>query len=109
MSVLPAVRLGDICTGHDCYVPRANTTASLDVFINGLGAHRVGDVWAPHACTPPTPSIPHRSVLKGGSPSVFVNGLSLGRVGDAIECGSACAEGSPDVFVGLTVGTPGGL
>lgn len=107
MSVLPAVRLGDVCTGHDCHPARPNNSASPNVYINGLGAHRVGDSWAPHACPPPAPA--HSSVLKAGSPSVFVNGLSLGRVSDPIVCGSVCAEGSPDVFVGLTVGTPGGL
>lgn len=107
MSVLPAVRLGDFCSGHPPYPPRNSTSASTNVFINGLGAHRVGDAWRPHTSSPIEP--PHGSVLKSGSPSVFVNGLSLGRVSDPIVCGSVCAEGSPDVFVGLSVGTPGGL
>ena len=91
-------RLGDTCTGHGCWPPRANVEASTTVFINGLGAHRQGDGWAPHTC----PSIPetHASVLAGGSTSVFVNGKPLGRIGDAVACGSSVSTGSPNVFAG---------
>ena len=44
------VRLGDICTGHGCFPPRSNVSASGNVIVNGLGAHRVGDNWASHCC-----------------------------------------------------------
>ena len=47
-----AVRLGDQCTGHGCFPPRANISASGNVFINSIGAHRVGDGWAVHCCGP---------------------------------------------------------
>lgn len=93
----PAVRQQDICTGHPpCYPPRPNVTWSGDVFINGLGAHRQTDAWAPHgvALCPP-----HKGSTAAGSPNVFVNGLPLARVGDPIDCGSLCAVGSPNVFV----------
>ncbi|WP_294948248.1 PAAR domain-containing protein [Sulfurivirga sp.] len=94
---MPAVaRLGDSCTGHGCYPPRENTGASSDVFINGRGAHRAGDGWASHCCGPPC----HGGSLAAGSSSVFVNGRALGRVGDPVDCGSAVATGSPDVFAG---------
>lgn len=88
-----AARLNDSCTGHGCWPPRANSGASGNVFINGRGAHRVGDPWAAHTC----PAIPetHGSVQAGGSPNVFVNGRALARVGDAVACGSAVATGSP--------------
>lgn len=85
-----AVRLGDVCTGHDSCVPRPNIGASSNVFINNLGAHRVGDPWAVH-CN-------HSSAQGSGSPNVFVNGISLARIGDAVICGSANASGSPNVF-----------
>jgi len=92
-----AARLGDLCTGHGCWPPRANSQASGTVFINGRGAHRVADAWLPHTC----PTIPetHSSVLAQGSPTVFVEGRALGRIGDAVACGSAVATGSPDVKV----------
>lgn len=37
------VRLGDLCSGHDGYPSRPNDEASDNVFINGLGVHRLGD------------------------------------------------------------------
>jgi uncharacterized Zn-binding protein involved in type VI secretion len=93
-----ATRLGDICTGHSCWPPRASASASPNVFVNGKAWHREGDSWEPHTC----PDIPetHASTLAGGSSTVFINGKRAGRVGDPVACGSSVAEGSPDVFVG---------
>jgi uncharacterized Zn-binding protein involved in type VI secretion len=93
---MPAVaRKGDSCTGHDSFPPRASTSGSPNVFINGIPAHRQGDGWATH-CNP-TPSC-HASSLSAGSPTVFVNGKPLGRVSDPVACGSSVASGSPNVF-----------
>lgn len=91
-----AVRLGDQCTGHGCFPPRVNTAASGNVFINGIGAHRVGDAWAVHCCGPSC----HASTMGSGSGTVFVNGSPLARVGDSVACGSAAAQGSSNVFAG---------
>jgi len=94
---MPAVaRFGDTCTGHDCFPLRANDQASTSVFINGLGAHRVGDHWQTHCCGPSC----HDSALAAGSATVFVNGKPLGRIGDPVACGSAVASGSGNVFAG---------
>jgi uncharacterized Zn-binding protein involved in type VI secretion len=94
---MPSVaRLSDTCSGHDAFPPRANSTASENVFVNGLGAHRVSDVWNIHC----DGSSCHDSTLAEGSPTVFVNGLALGRVGDVITCGSTIATGSDNVFSG---------
>lgn len=90
-------RLGDLCTGHGCYPPRPNNEASSDVFWNGIGAHRQGDGWPQHCC--PGAGC-HTSVLAEGSSSVFVNGKQAGRIGDPVACGSAIAQGSPNVFIG---------
>lgn len=86
-----AVRYGDICTGHGRAGPRPNIGASDNVYINGLGAHRVGDAWAFHKG--------HNSVQLSGSPDVYVNNQPLARVGDEIACGSRNAQGSTDVSV----------
>ena len=93
-----AARLGDSCTGHGCWPPRTNNQASSNVFINGRGAHRVGDGWNAHTC----PSIPetHASTQTGGSATVFVNGKALARIGDGVACGSFVATGSSDVISG---------
>ena len=94
---MPAVtRLGDICTGHGCFPPRPNDEASADVFVNGIGVHREGDHWVTHCCVDSC----HDSNLQRGSPSVFVNGKPAARIGDAVACGSASAQGSPNVFFG---------
>lgn len=90
-------RLGDGCTGHGAFPPRTSTSASANVFVNGVGAHRQGDSWAVHCDSSPSC---HASELKSGSSTVFVNGKSLGRVGDPVACGSVVAAGSSNVFAG---------
>lgn len=92
-----ATRLEDIDTGHDACPPTALVTASTDVIINGKGAGRVGDSYAPHGCVN-HPS--HSGVIASGSTSVFINGKPAGRVGDSVSCGGSVAQGSPNVFIG---------
>lgn len=94
---MPSVtRLGDTCTGHGCFPPRASTSGSPNVFINGIPAHRNGDGWAVHCCEDKC----HDGTMAGGSSSVFVNGKPLARIGDSVSCGSASGQGSPNVFAG---------
>jgi uncharacterized Zn-binding protein involved in type VI secretion len=96
---MPAVtRLGDICTGHGPCAPRPNNSASPNVFVNGIAVHRKTDTWEVH-CT-------HGSFLESGDPTVLANFLDVARIGDPVECGSAVAEGSPNVFTGNTAGGP---
>lgn len=93
------VRLGDSSTGHPhCYPSRSNTEASGDVFINGKGAHRLGDAWAVHGACPD--HSPHGGAASSGSASVFVNGKPICRIGDSISCGDTMATGSGNVFAG---------
>ena len=104
---MQATRIGDITSGIcDVGLPccshgrtGTNGTASPNVFINGLPAHRLGDGGG-IAC-------PHGGYFESvaGSNSVFVNGLPLTRTGDATVCvncgcGGAHVSGSPDVIVG---------
>lgn len=96
-----AARLGDICTGHECFPPRNSIEGSPDVFVNGRPFHRQGDGWAVHCCThPEVPHGCHGSVLALGSSSVYVNGRQAGRIGDPVACGGVIATGSSNVFVG---------
>ncbi len=100
---MPAqTRLGDIGSSHACHFPPSPAiAASPDVFVNGRGAVRAGDAYAPHAC-PSCPEPVHTRSLAAGSPTVFINGRPAGRIGDAIDCGGAAAEGSGDVFLDET-------
>lgn len=94
----PVTRLGDNCTGHGSFPPRPSSSASPDVFVNGIAVHRQGDGWVPHAS--PSPSPAHGSTLASGSSTVFINNKQCGRIGDPVACGSAVAQGSGDVFAG---------
>lgn len=92
-----AARLGDYCTGHGCWPPRTGVTASNNVFVNGIRAHRLTDTWAVHCC--PNAGC-HPGAVASGSASVFINGLPAARIGDSISCGSMIAMGSQNVSIG---------
>jgi uncharacterized Zn-binding protein involved in type VI secretion len=95
----PAARLGDMCTGHDCYPPRPSISASSDTFIDGIPALRVGDKYEQHCCTT-LPSSCHEGTVIVGSGTTFINGMAAARVGDALDCGSTIAVGSSSTFIG---------
>ncbi|CAO3418742.1 DUF6402 family protein [Azospirillum doebereinerae] len=102
---MPAVaRLNDPCSGHGDWPVRSNVEASPNVFVNGLGAHRVGDAWAAH--TNPTLPETHAGFQSAGAASVYVNGRRLARVGDAVSCGSTVREGSLNVNCGDNAPVP---
>lgn len=86
-----ATRIGDADEPHDG-VPIFRDEGSLDVFVNGIGWSRQGDLNAPpHA---------HRAPIALGSTTVFVNGLGAGRVGDAVTSCTSVMEGSDNVYAG---------
>lgn len=85
----------DLCTGHGCWPPRPNATASPDVFVNARAQHRLGDQWQSHCCVGC-----HGGYLVSGSKTVFANGLEKARIGDPVSCGSRCRDGSPDTYTG---------
>ena len=91
-----AHRLGDSCTGHSCFPPRPNAQGSPDVTTNNLAQHRVGDGWMTHCCG----SSCHGASTASGSSTVTVNNKPAARIGDSVSCGSSCATGSSDVFIG---------
>ena len=97
MDMLYATRLGDTDTGHDACPGTVLVSASTDVIINGKGAGRVGDSYAPHGCIV-HPA--HTAHIASGSSTVLINGLHAARVGDQIDCGGSVASGSPDVIIG---------
>ena len=72
---------------------------STNVFVNGIGVSRQGDVNTKHK-KPPFPCPPHAEPIAIGSLTVKVNGRGCGRVGDAITKCTSVAQGSPNVFAG---------
>ncbi len=94
----PAARLGDM-TAHG--TPLAPGPGSVNVFIGGLPAWRVGaDV---HACPLVTGVVPHVSgVVSMGSTTVQINSMPAARQGDQIvEAGppNSIAMGCPTVLI----------
>lgn len=89
-----AVRLGDVCNGGCGYLPRNNDTASTNVFINGIAAHRQGDHWPVHPDAPI-----HDGGAQEGSPNVFVNNLAKCRKGDKTACDATMLGCSSNVLI----------
>lgn len=92
-----ATRQGDCCTGHDACAPGPLTGCSANVFVNGMGLGRLGDIYASHGCvTHPS----HMDSIAAGSSTVFINGLPAARIGDAVSIAGAVRDGSGNVFIG---------
>ncbi len=68
---------------------------SLNVYVNGTGAVRIGDKVVSHGMLPHSPTPP----MVSGSITVKVNGLGVCRAGDVASCGHAIT-GSTNVFAG---------
>ena len=100
---MPAVCRGDsvdVDVFH-CSLPR-RSARSDDVFVNGTGISRQGDVNTKHKV--PIPGTPicgkHAKPITTGSTTVFVNGQGCGRVGDAVTACTKVGSGSENVFAG---------
>ena len=94
-TLRPLSRLTDITTGHGCYAPSVGVTASANVMVNGLAAHKVEDTFTPHTCGTDV----HPDVASVGATKVLINGQPAMRLGDSLQPGGALmAEASWTVF-----------
>lgn len=89
-------KIGSISTGHDRFPPRPIISGSNNVFINSVGASKIGDAWAVHC----NDSSCHNCNQATGSSSVFVNGVGICCIGMSTGCGDSIATGSLDTFAG---------
>lgn len=103
---LSIARVGDLCSGHGDFPPRAASTGSPNVFINGKKVVRVGDLYDSHT-RQVEPHDSHSGYVASSSSTVFVNGIPVARTGDPIDsspttdvCDSVVGPGSPDVSGG---------
>ena len=95
---MPAVtRIGDADVTHCSGMTRA--VGSGNVFANGIGVSRQGDVNTTHLL-PGAPCPPHAAAISSGSSTVKVNGKGAGRVGDGVSGCTSVAAGSSNVFAG---------
>jgi uncharacterized Zn-binding protein involved in type VI secretion len=93
----PAARKGDPDVSH-C-TPMVREQCSHDVFVNGRGWSRQGDMNTSHLL-PGDPCPDHTAPIAVGSKTVFVNGRGAGRVGDKIAGCTNVAKGSENVICG---------
>ena len=90
-------RIGDADVTHCSGMTRA--VGSSNVFANGIGISRQGDVNTTHLL-PGVPCPPHAAAISSGSSTVKVNSKGCGRVGDGISGCTSVAAGSVNVFAG---------
>lgn len=86
-------------SGTNCASPLTTATnqCSPNVFVNGIGLVRIGDVVQNHplgGCGPDT------SGLTISSSTVFANNKGAGRIGDQYTSDNTITTGSPNVFIG---------
>jgi uncharacterized Zn-binding protein involved in type VI secretion len=88
-----------IATNHGCDGTTVTKDGSGDVFVNGIGAVRAGDLTEVHTVPAGIACVPHQVPLTSFSSTVFVNGKGLGRLGDQYS-GHTITSGSSNVFAG---------
>lgn len=96
---MPAVtRIGDLDIPHCSGMVREG--GSENVFVNGIGVSRQGDVNTVHTFPSGLECPTHKQPIAIGSTTVKVNSKGCGRIGDAITACTAVAQGSTNVFAG---------
>jgi uncharacterized Zn-binding protein involved in type VI secretion len=88
-----------VATNHGCDGSTVTKDGSSDVFINGIGIVRSGDLCEVHTIPSGPACVPHQVPLTSFSSTVFVNGKGVGRLGDEYS-GHTITSGSPNVFAG---------
>ena len=92
-------RIGDADVTHCTGMTRAQ--GSTNVFVNGIGVSRQGDLNTTHLLPPNVPPCPsHSAGIAIGSTKVFANGKGVGRITDSISGCTSVAQGSTNVFAG---------
>lgn len=88
--------------GPCCGFPSTQTTnqGSNDVFINNVGAVRLGDAMISHSNPIPFCCASHAPTLSSCSSTVFINGKGVGRKGDVYGGNHTITSGSNNVFAG---------
>ena len=97
---MPAVCRGNLVDVDVVHCSQPSRLAnSHNVFVNGTGISRQGDVNNSHLL-PGVICPSHQAPITTGSTTVFINGKGCGRVGDAVTDCKPVATGSSNVFAG---------
>ena len=83
-----------------CPAPTTQATqaGSSNVFVNDIGAVRLGDAMKTHPYPGPC-CVPHAPSLSSASSTVFVNSKGMGRLGDDYSA-HYISSGSSNVYAG---------
>lgn len=104
----PQARIGDLSCGHWIgmfyFPPVPLLQGSLDTFVCGLPASRVGDKAQLHIAfiggVVPFPRFKHTPMALTGSMTTLINGRPAFRIGDKYDCGDIQCMGCPMDLVG---------
>jgi len=88
-----------ISTGHGCDATTVTNVGSSTVFVDGIGACRMGDTIQIHTLPAGQTCVPHTAQINAGSSTVFVDGIAIARQGDSADAGNI-TSGSSTVFAG---------
>lgn len=88
-----------IVTNHGCDAITSTKEGSENVFVNGKGAVRSGDLCEVHTILVGNSCVPHQVPLTASSSSVFVNGKAVCRKNDG-GSGHVITSASENVFAG---------
>jgi uncharacterized Zn-binding protein involved in type VI secretion len=88
-----------ISTNHSCTPITVTNEGSNNVFVNNIGAVRLGDKEKSHTVRKGKHCPLHALPLTKASSTVFVNNRGMGRVGDRYVS-EVLISGSPNVFAG---------
>ena len=88
-----------VSTGHGCTSTTATDAGSSTVFVDGIGACRLGDTIQIHTTPAGQYCVPHSASINAGSSTVYVDGIAIARQGDSADAGNI-TSGSSTVFAG---------
>ena len=91
-----AAKKGSSISGHDACGGTSVMTCSSNVFTEGGGLARVGDLGIPHGCKD-HPA--HPPIIANGSSSIIVNGKIVAKSGSACSCGCSVVSGCSTIMV----------
>lgn len=89
-----------VATNHPCDASTDTAGASTNVFVNGKGIHRAGDLNAEHEWEVNSECVPHATAIVLGSTTVSANGRGVARLGDSYTEGETVSSGSLNVHAG---------
>lgn len=100
---MPAARIGDFNTGHDCFPPTPSEgPGAKTVFITNRPVQLKGDLYKKHCCLVSCEDDDSGCIGKSldGSKTVKIEGQEPNRIGDKVSDDSVIMTGCNSVIIG---------